>query len=129
MLDYIIISCVKSWKLYRRRISKIEGYEVRPANLDYDIRALRAKSELIIKRLVVFLPLKSTCFQRSLVIYRYYAKKGIKVDFVVGIRLVPYTFHCWLTYNGEIAFDSPPDSKYYQMKTVKISEYIGSLRH
>ena len=58
---------------------------------------LKNDSELLIKKFTVFLPFKSTCIQRSLTIYRYSARKGIKADFMVGVRLAPYMFHCWLT--------------------------------
>ena len=88
---------------------------------------LKNDSELLIKKFTVFLPFKSTCIQRSLTIYRYSARKGIKADFMVGVRLAPYMFHCWLTYNGEIVFDSPADSKYYQTKAIKINEYFGMI--
>ena len=125
--DYILISCVKSWKFYKHRISKIERREIIPTGTNIDIQDLKNDLELLIKKLVVFLPFKSTCIQRSLTIYRYLARKGIKADFMVGIRLAPYTFHCWLTYNGEIIFDSPADSKYYQTKAIKISEYFRKI--
>ena len=88
---------------------------------------LKNDSELLIKKFTVFLPFKSTCIQRSLTIYRYSARKGIKADFMVGVRLAPYMFHCCLTYNGEIVFDSPADSKYYQTKAIKINEYFGMI--
>lgn len=127
LFDYIIIACIKNWRIYRRIISKIERRNSGSVVTDHDLINLRTESEMMIKKLVVFLPFKSTCIQRSITIYRYFARKGVMTDFIVGIRLAPYSFHCWLMCGGEVVFDSPPDSKYYQMKTFKISEYLGNM--
>ena len=95
-----------------------------PSESDYI--ALRSESEKIIKNLVVFLPVRTTCIQRSLTMYRYFSRKGIATDFVAGVRVAPYSFHCWLMYCGEVIFDSPPDNRYYQLKTFKFSDFLGN---
>ena len=107
-------------------ISNIERNKNHYSVTNFDFMALRSESEKIIKNLVVFLPVRTTCIQRSLTMYRYFSRKGIATDFVVGVRVAPYSFHCWLMYCGEVIFDSPPDSRYYQLKTFKFSDFLGN---
>lgn len=78
----------------------------------------------IIQHLIVFLPLHSNCMQRALAVYQYLVSIGIPATFVVGVRVSPYSFHCWIEYCGKVVFDSPQQSQQYQMKTVNLNELL-----
>tara|TARA_R110002020_G_C16321837_1_gene774939 strand:+ start:1058 stop:1750 length:693 start_codon:yes stop_codon:yes gene_type:complete len=49
-----------------------------------------------------FFSTRDACRFRSLVLMNYLTRSGIAPDWVFGVRLCPFSAHCWVEYNGVI---------------------------
>lgn len=122
---YICLAIKKKWELYIEKLysQKPDMQNDEMYSLD-ELESIINEVKGIIKHLIVWLPVKSNCMQRSLTVYCYLLKKGYKVDFIVGIRVMPYSFHCWLEYKQNVIYDSPADHIMYQSKTINLKEFL-----
>lgn len=124
---YMCFSLRKEWKFYIDKLNSLTSrdYSEEMCSLN-ELESIVNEAKEIIRHLIVWVPLKSNCMQRSLTVYCYLLKKGIKVDFIVGIRVVPYSFHCWLEYKNNVIYDSPTDHIMYQSKTINLKDFLES---
>jgi hypothetical protein len=48
---------------------------------------------------------KDRCLIKSIALYRLLVTRGIKADLVIGVRLAPFSAHCWIQKGDEILND------------------------
>ena len=46
--------------------------------------------------------LHDACLFRSYILIRYLASAGIPADWIFGVRLAPFSAHCWVEYQGRV---------------------------
>lgn len=126
ILFYCFFCIFKNWSLYKKTLSgNVSQKKVDVVSTTAeDVVQICQQIYQVIQKLIVFVPLRSNCMQRALVVYKHLLNSGIASTFVVGVRVSPYSFHCWIEYNGEVVFDSPPQSQQYMTKIIKLNEFL-----
>jgi hypothetical protein len=76
------------------------------------------------------LPWHSTCLERSLVLRRLLAKRGLDTELCIGVRKERETLqaHAWLEKGGEVVNDSPLTTAAYARLVASDKAYAAALR-
>lgn len=55
-------------------------------------------------RILPWLPIDGACLVRSALLFRFLRHRGLKADWVFGVRLWPFAAHCWVQ-DGEVCLN------------------------
>lgn len=55
-------------------------------------------------RILPWLPIDGACLVRSALLFRFLQRRGLKADWVFGVRLWPFAAHCWIQH-GEVCLN------------------------
>ena len=75
-----------------------------PPSVDPELIRLAA----VFDRLAPWLPISGKCLVRSFVLLRFLQRSGRDADWVFGVRVWPFSAHCWLQV-GDMALDDHAD--------------------
>jgi hypothetical protein len=75
-----------------------------PAVRDPGATAATLRLARLFQRFAVWLPMSRKCLVRSFVLLRFLQRCGADADWVFGVRVWPFSAHCWLQL-GETALD------------------------
>lgn len=59
-----------------------------------------AKAARAFWRMAPWLPIEGECLVRSALLMRFLQQRGLEADWVFGVRLWPFTAHCWVQLDG-----------------------------
>lgn len=116
---YLKVSIRMDWSDLRKTVENNKWTTDADMEISEDVvRFIRS----LIVHCIIFIPLHTQCFQRSVVAYYLYRKINIPVNIMCGVRTHPYAMHCWVEYNDSVLFDSPRHSNEYKSKKFPLDE-------
>lgn len=59
-------------------------------------------------------PGRALCLERSLTLYHYLRRRGVGVEYVMGVQMYPFAAHAWVEYRGQIINDVPEHVRRYR---------------
>ena len=92
------------WQHIQHIVESVERRKFRHAHLEQDTGARAQELTGIFQRLRYFFPFDYLCLYDSLALIEFLARYRIFPTWVFGIRLEPWTAHCWVQ-DGRLAFN------------------------
>jgi hypothetical protein len=84
-----------------RKGAGVKDYLALAGGADGDRNPLRvAQASRAFWRMAPWLPIEGECLVRSAVLMRFLRRRGLEADWVFGVRLWPFTAHCWVQLDG-----------------------------
>ncbi|WP_409020563.1 lasso peptide biosynthesis B2 protein [Brevundimonas vesicularis] len=84
-----------------RRRAGVKDYLALAGGADGDRNPVRvAEAARAFWRLGPWLPIDGECLVRSALLMRFLQQRGLEADWVFGVRLWPFTAHCWVQLDG-----------------------------
>jgi hypothetical protein len=94
----------RTWRWIRRHAERM------PATVRVD-PACVACAEYGIARGAALYPGRALCLERSLALYHYLRRRGVAVEFRMGVQTYPFGAHAWVEYRGHVINDVPEHVK------------------
>ena len=85
-------------------IQRMTGHLPRLSGVD---TAAVARAEYRVAMAAALYPGRAACLERSLTLYWYLRRRGIGVDFRMGVQMYPFLAHAWLELDGQAINDVP----------------------
>ena len=70
-----------------------------------------SRAEYTIAMAAALYPGRAACLERSLTLYWYLRRRGVAVDFRMGVQMYPFLAHAWLELEGHAINDVPEHVK------------------
>lgn len=84
-----------------RRNAGVKDYLALAGGPDGDRNPVRvAEAARVFWRMAPWLPVEGECLVRSALLMRFLRQRGLEADWVFGVRLWPFTAHCWVQLDG-----------------------------
>ncbi|MBW8302928.1 MAG: lasso peptide biosynthesis B2 protein [Brevundimonas sp.] len=89
-------------KTFAQLVSEAAG-QIKPrATTEADLRLVLAAYRTALP----WIPFEGECLQRAFLLRRFLARRGIRTDWVFGVRTWPFGAHCWLQLDDQVIGDS-----------------------
>jgi hypothetical protein len=84
-----------------RKRAGVKDYLALAGGADGDRNPVRvAEAARAFWRMSPWLPIEGECLVRSALLMRFLQRRGLEADWVFGVRLWPFTAHCWVQLDG-----------------------------
>ncbi len=84
-----------------RKSAGVKDYLALAGEADGDRNPVRvAQAARAFWRMAPWLPIEGECLLRSALLMRFLQRRGLEADWVFGVRLWPFTAHCWVQLDG-----------------------------
>lgn len=84
-----------------RKSAGVKDYLTLAGGPDGDRSPVRvAEAARVFWRMAPWLPIEGECLVRSALLMRFLQQRGLGADWVFGVRLWPFTAHCWVQLDG-----------------------------
>jgi hypothetical protein len=78
----------------------IRRYAQRNELVDSGDTGAIAATEYAVAMAAAVYPGRAQCLERSLVLYYYLRRRGVAVQFLMGVQMYPFMAHAWVEYQG-----------------------------
>lgn len=84
-----------------RKNAGVKDYLALAGGAEGDRNPVRvAEAARVFWRMAPWLPIDGECLVRSALLMRFLQRRGLEADWVFGVRLWPFTAHCWVQVDG-----------------------------